>query len=174
MSNATTKLLNKIVKEYTGYWRVDDVLRYTAQVFPLHEPTERVRNALKAVACKKDKDERFRTGQRALEQASDARSGLRDVEFLMDRLESRYRKRSRESDSRDMQEMKMMMMPSLMGQKGNVSVNLDINALMESVYKECETCPIRDVCKEAFMVCSEYIGVALRELDVDLPAEDEG
>ena len=67
----------------------------------------------------------------------------------------------------------MMLLPTLMSQKGNVSVNLDVNKLMESVYKECDTCPIRDICKEAFSICSEYIGISMRELNIDIPSSED-
>jgi hypothetical protein len=173
MNKASEKLLQKIMKEFIGYWNVDDALLYTSKVFPFCDPDEHVRDALKALACKKDKDERFRLGQRAIEEASENRNVFRDIEYFMDRFESRYRKRSPEADVRDYRDMMMMVLPTLISQKGNVSVSLDVNKLMELVYKECDTCPIRDICKEAFSICSEYIGISMRELNIDIPSSDD-
>lgn len=172
MSDEVALVAAKVHEELTnGYWSSDDALRYTALLFPLVEPEERVREALKALACKKDKDERFRRGQSAVESGRDLSHAFREIEHLLERYESRYRKRM-EGEGRDLRDMAMMLFPAMMSQKGTCSVSLDVNALTETIYKECETCPIRDVCKEAFPVCSEYLGASLKALGISaLPDE---
>lgn len=166
MPNKVTMVIVKVQEELTnGYWSSDDALRYTAQLFPFSEPDQKVRDALKALSCKKDKDERFRRGQSSIESGNDFRHAFREIEHLLERSESRYRKRP-EGESKDVRDMMMMMMPAVMSQKGTVSVNLDVNAFTETIYKECEDCPIKQICKEAFAVCTEYVSAVLHTIDI--------
>jgi hypothetical protein len=135
-------------------------------LFAFVPANERVHDALKALSCKKDKDQRYRQGQAALESGRDFHHAFREMEYMLERYESRYRKRGPETEGADFREMAMMMMPAMMSQRGTVTVNLDVNAFTETIYKECEMCPIRDICKEAFAVCTEYAGAALKEVDI--------
>ena len=172
MTDQVAVIVAKVHEELTnGYWSSDDALKYTAQLFPFVEPEQRVRDALKALACKKDKDERFRRGQSAVESGRDFSHAFREIEHLLERYESRYRKRM-EGEGRDFRDMAMMLFPAMMSQKGACSVSLDVNALTETIYKECETCPIRDVCKEAFPVCTEYVGASLKDLDLPISTDE--
>jgi hypothetical protein len=150
-----------------GWWDSDKALKFVPMLFALVPADEKVRSALKALSCKKDKDQRYRQGQSALESGRDFHNAFREMEYMLERYESRYRKRSSESEGGDFREIAMMMMPAMMSQRGGtVTVNLDVNSFTETIYKECEKCPIRDVCKEAFTVCTEYITTSLESLDI--------
>lgn len=167
MANETKTVILTVHKELTdGYWNTDDALKFTSMLFAFFKPEQKVRDALKSLSCKKDKDERYRKGQSALEAGRDFHNAFREIEYFLEKYESRYRKRSSESEGRDARDMAMMVMPAIMSQRGTVSVSLDVNAFTETIYKECETCPIREVCKESFIVCTEYVSTALQSIEI--------
>ncbi|MEK6754523.1 MAG: hypothetical protein AABZ02_00060, partial [Bacteroidota bacterium] len=175
MTNETNKVLVKIREEFTkGYWDSDDAQRYSPMLFAFTEPDDRVREALKALSCKKEKDQRYRQGNSAIESGSDFHPAFREIEHLLERYEERYRKRSPEGEAREARDIVMMLMPALMSQKASASVSLDVNAFTQTVYKECENCPIRDICKQAFALCTEYVGKALKSMDfLEAPSEEK-
>jgi len=53
------------------------------------------------------------------------------------------------------------------------NINFDINQLHQSLYSECDRCTIREICKEAFPVVTEYVSYALKELDFQIPEKEE-
>ncbi len=102
MTNETNKVLVKIREEFTnGYWDSDDAQRYVPMLFAFIEPDDNVRQSLKALSCKKEKDQRYRQGNSAMESGRDFHCAFREIEHLLERYEERYRKRSPEGEARE-------------------------------------------------------------------------
>jgi len=174
MKKKEEKILNEVFEEFTGYWDEDDALQYTPVLFPFVEPNEKVKDAIKALSCKKEKNERFRESRSAVEVEKDYHRFLRELEHILGREEMRYREHFPEEKypPRDYRDLILMLALILASQKSTVTVNLDINELNRQIYEECEKCPIREVCKEAFSIINEYVSSALKELDFE-PIEEE-
>lgn len=171
MTEKEQKIIGLVYKKYTdGWWDSEKALRFSSSLFTFVEPEDKIRDALKALSCKKDKDEKYRSGKSALEFGENSHHMFREIEHLMERYESRYRKGGERSETKDIM---MMLLPSLITQKGSVTVSLDVNDFTKMIYKECEKCPIREICKEAFPVLSEYVGKALVTLDFKTTSNDE-
>jgi uncharacterized membrane protein len=98
------------------------------------EPKQDIRDALKALNCKKDKDERFKESRRSIETEKDYHFFIRELEHLMERESMRYKKEYPEERGRaDYRDMLMMLVPVLASQKSNISVNLDVNQLNQTI-----------------------------------------
>jgi len=175
MKKKDKKMIEKVFKEFTGYWNTDDAIRYTPILFPFVEPNEKVRNAVKALQCKKNKDERFRESRRSMEVERDYHFFLRELEHILEREEMRYRKRfpGEKYPPRDYRDLILMLTPILASQQSSVTVTIDINELNKQIYGECEKCPIKDICKEAFSIVTEYVSYALKELDFEVTEAEE-
>lgn len=96
---------------------------------------------------------------------------LREIEHLLEKENMRYKKKYPEEERRDSRDIFMMLIPTLMSQKGNINITLDINELNSSIYGECQECVIRETCKEAFNVVTEYVSYSLNKLDIGIPSE---
>jgi len=118
MGELKKELLDQIGSDFSMFWDVLHAVHDMPRLFALVKPEKRVRDALKALNCKHDKDIQFATGTSAA--ASGAHSSTLDA-----------------------------------------SVSIDVNAFRTAIYEECETCPARAVCKEAFVICTEYVWKAL-------------
>lgn len=175
MKKKDEKIVEKVFKEFTGYWNTGDAINYAPILFPFVEPNEKVRAALKALQCKKEKDERFRESRRSVEVEGDYHFFLRELEHILEREEMRYRKRFPEEKypPRDYRDFILMLTPILASQKPSVNLTIDINELNKQIYGECEKCPIREICKEAFTILTEYVSYALKELDFEIVEEKE-
>lgn len=174
MKEKEQKILEKVYEEFRGYWDVSDAIHYVPKLFPFVEPEEKARDAIKALNCKKDKDERFRESRRSIETDRDYHFLMRELEHMMERESMRYKKEYPEESGRPAyRDMLMMLVPVIASQKSNVSVSLDINQLNQTVYGECEKCPIRETCKEAFAIVTEYVSFALKELDLQIPKKEK-
>ena len=169
MDGKEVGILAKIYEELTnGYWDVGDARKYTAMVFPFIEPDTKVRDALKALNCKCDKDERFRESRRSIEQDKDSHFLMREFERLFEREGYRYKKLSPDDDRRDLRDFAMLMIPTLAAQKSSINITLDVGQLNETVYGECKVCPIRENCKESFPVLTEFITTSLKKLGFEM------
>ena len=174
MKKKEQKIVEHVYGKYTSYWDADDALKHAPALFPFVEPKQDVRDALKALNCKKDKDERFRESRRSIETDRDYHFLVRELEHMMERESMRYKKEYPEESGRPAyRDILMMLVPILAAQKSNVSVTLDINQLNQTIYGECEKCPIREICKEAFAIITEYVSFALKELDFQVPEKEE-
>lgn len=174
MKNKDKKILERVHEELTnGYWKTADACSYAPQLFPFVEPDQKVRDALKALGCKDDKDNRFRESRRTIETERDHHHFIREIEHLLEREEMRYRKRFPEEERRDYRDIFMMLVPTIAAQKSNINVNLDVNQLTESIYWECKECSIKETCKEAFSAITEYVSSTLQKLDFTIPSEKE-
>jgi hypothetical protein len=174
MKEKKQKIVEHVYNEYTGYWDVDDAIEHAPALFPFVEPKQDIRDALKALNCKKDKDERFKESRRSIETERDYHFLIRELEHMMERESMRYKKEFPEESGRlAYRDMLMMLVPVIASQKSNVSVSLDINQLNQTVYGECEKCPIRETCKEAFAIVTEYVSFALKELDFQIPKKEK-
>lgn len=171
MNEKEQKIIEKVFGEFIGYWSVDDARQYAPLLFPFVEPEQKVRDALKALNCKKDKDERFKASRSSVETDRDSRF-IREIEYLLEREEMQYKKRFPEGERRDYRDLLMMLIPTIAAQKGNISVSLDVNQLNTTIYGECNECPIRETCKEAFSVVNEYVSSALKKLDFEVPSKE--
>ena len=84
MKKKEEKILNEVFEEFTGYWDEDDALQYTPVLFPFVEPNEKVKDAIKALSCKKEKNERFRESRSAVEVVKDYHRFLRELEHIVE------------------------------------------------------------------------------------------
>jgi hypothetical protein len=174
MKEKDKKIIRPVYKELTdGYWGIDDARKYTSVLFPFVEPEQKVRDALKALNCKKDKDSRFQDSRRTLETKEDYQHLIRQLEYIFERESERYRKKFPEGERRDYRDIFMMLIPTLAAQKANISITLDVNHLNSTIYGECKECPIREICKEPLSVVTEYVSSALKKIDFEVPSEEE-
>jgi hypothetical protein len=159
--------LVKIKEEFSnGYWSADDAKQFVPMLFAYVDPDDNIRTALKALSCKTEKDKRFSGVNSMKDTKVDFHSQLHEIEYILNRREDRYRKKDSESAGDSSREMAMMLMTALLNQKSSITASLDINAITDSIYKECGDCPIRDMCKQAFVVCTEYVGKTLKSLSI--------
>ncbi len=175
MKEQEQKIMEVVFQSFTGiWWGVEHAQKHVPILFPFVEPKQTVRDALKALFCKKDKDERFRESRRSIETDRDYHPLIRELEHMMEREGERYKKGYPEESGRPAyRDMLMMLVPVLASQKSNVNVTLDINQLNQTIYCECEKCPIREMCKEAFTIVTEYVSYALKELDFQIPKKEK-
>jgi len=163
------KILDIVYKEFTNYWNERDAISYSPMLFPFVNPNEKVRDAIKALNCKKKKDERYSESISSIEVKRDYHFFLRELERILEREEMRYRTQFPEENypPRDYRDLILILTPILASQKSTATINLDINELNRQIYVECEKCPIREVCKEAFNIITEYVSSALKELSIE-------
>lgn len=165
-------IIKPVYKKFTdGYWDVDAALKYTSILFPHVQVDQKVRDALRALNCKKEKDNRFRELRRSAETDMNFHNILREIEYLLEKENIQYKKKYPAEEKRDSRDIFMMLIPTLMSQKGNINITLDINELNSSIYGECKECNIRETCKEAFSVVNEYVSYSLNKLDFEIPSE---
>ena len=169
MADVKTEILKKIYEKYSSFWDSDYAVRYTARLFAFCEPEIKIRDALKALSCKKDKDERYRDGRKLLEAGYDPSRTIREFEHMMDKCEPRYRKRTDRSETND---LVMMLLPSLLSQKGSSNVTLDVVEFSKMIYSECENCPKRELCKEAFPILTEYVGKVIMSSNLEVSSDE--
>ncbi|KJR43056.1 hypothetical protein MCHI_001074 [Candidatus Magnetoovum chiemensis] len=164
MREVDNEILNTVFDKYKSlYWDIDYALKYSPRLFAFKEPDQRIRDAFKALSCKKTKDERFRDSRQAISSSEDDRGLVRELEYMLEKSESRYEKyTNRERD--DKRDLLMMLMPVITSQKSSKTILMDVNQLIESIYNECKECSIREVCKEAFVIVNEYVASALRSV----------
>lgn len=165
MEKKDTAAIKVIIKEFmNGYWGVGDVIKCASMLFPIVNPEQKVRDAVKAMSCKKDKDNRFSESRRSIKTGTDYHF-LRELEQMMQRESMRYEKEFlEERGRRDYRDMLMILVPVLAAQKSNISINLDVNQLNQTIYGECKECPIREICKEALPIATEYVSFVLKEV----------
>lgn len=175
MKGKDKKIVEKVFKEFIGYWDTDDAIIYAAMIFSFVEPSEKVRNSVKALQCKKAKDGRFRASRSSIEVERDYRFFLRELEHVLEREEMRYRKHFPEEKypPRDYRDLILMLALILASQKSNITIKIDINELTRQIYGECENCSIKEICKEAFSIATEYVSNALKKLDFKVPKKEE-
>lgn len=174
MKEKDQKIIRMVYEEFTnGYWGSDDAMKYTSMLYPFVEPNQKVRDALKALKCKRDKDSKFQDSRGTLETRTSFRDQVRELEYILEREGKRYGKKYPEGEKRDSRDMFMMLLPMLAASKPSISITLDVNQLNSQIYGECKECPIREICKEAFSVATEYVSYALNKLDFEIPQLEE-
>ncbi len=174
MENKEKKtVLTAVHKEFTnGYWGSDDASKCTSMLFPYVEPEQKVRDALKVLSCKEDKDRRFQESRQTLETKEDSHHLIRELEYIFERESQRYGKKFPEGERRDYRDSFMMLILTLAAQRANISITLDVNHLNSTIYGECKECPIREICKDALSVVTEYVSSALKKIDFEIPSEE--
>jgi len=176
MKDKEEKVIQQVYNKFTnGYWSNDYAYQYSPMLFPFAEPIQDVRDAVTALGCKKDKDNKFSESRRSISDSQqDIHHLAREIERLIEETGERslrYRKELPEGRYQDtFRDMLMMMLP-VMSQKNVVSINLDINQLNQTIYSECESCQIRQKCREAFAIITEYVSHTLSELEFQIPTK---
>ncbi len=154
MKEQEQQILKKIFKKVTETWSEPNAIAYVPILFSFVEPKEPIREALKALNCKKEKEERLEVIIRS--QEKDYHFFMREIKDLLGPDESRI-------DSKTV----LIILSLMLALRGN-NINLDINQLHQSLYSECDKCTIREICKEAFPLLSEYVYHALKELNFQI------
>ncbi|MGB9600457.1 MAG: hypothetical protein ACPL7I_07875, partial [Myxococcota bacterium] len=128
----------------------------------------KIRDAMKALNCKRAKDIRFRDSIRSVEIDRDYHSLIRELEQMLERQSMRSVNEKRNPEYRD---IFLSLVPTLVSQRNNAGITLNINSLDQTIYGECEKCPIREICKEAFAIVTEYMSYALKELNLQISSK---
>jgi len=154
------EIIKSVYEQFTWHWDDDDAMRYSPILFPYVEPDQKVRTALKALICIKQKDQRFWELRRLID-TENSHYTLREIKRPSEKENLRTIKTSPNEEREDS-------IPTLISQKGNINITLDINELNSSIYGECKECIIRETCKEAFGVVTEYVSYSLNKLDFEI------
>ncbi len=153
-----------------GFWKTADAARYAPMLFPLVDPGDNVRNALTAINCSEEKDQRLKLVRSFINKEKDARVFFQEFEDILSGNKDRLINTKTEDDgARNYRDIIMMLLATnFASQKSRINITTDVTALFKSVYIECEQCIIKQQCKGAAGILTEYIVRALKELNVDL------
>ncbi|MGC8926821.1 MAG: hypothetical protein ACP5QK_02760 [Myxococcota bacterium] len=165
MKGKELDILEEVYRRFRDHWDESIAIDYVPKIFPFVRPQKKIRDAMKALNCKRAKDIRFRDSIRSVEIDRDYHSLIRELEQMLERQSMRSVNEKRNPEYRD---IFLSLIPILVSQRNNAGITLNINSLDQTIYGECEKCPIREICKEAFAKVTEYMSYALKELNLQI------
>jgi hypothetical protein len=153
-----------------GYWKASDAARYAPMLFPFVKPQEAVRQAVSAICCHEEKDQRMKALKYFVHKEREGQVFLKDFERILatdkDRL---LAGQDSKEDTRNYRDIIMMLLATnFASQKSTLTVSIDLSNLYQEVYKGCDQCKFEKSCGGASSVVTEYIVSALGALNVSL------